>query len=127
MNVSDPRPDASATQLVREAIDETRQLVKLEVELAKEEMREELAVAKRTAIMFGVAAVAALLAAAMLFVALALAIFPGPIPALVIGAVLIAAAAIFGFVAYKKVPRKPLDKTRRRLETDAQVIKEGVA
>ena len=126
MNVTDPRPEASAAQLVREAIDETRQLVKLEVELAKDEMRQELADAKKSAIMFGVAAVAALLAAAMMFVSLALAIFPGPIPALVIGVALIAAAAILGFVGFKKAPKKPLEKTRRRLETDVQVVKEGM-
>jgi len=127
MNVTDPRPEASAAQLVREAIDETRQLVKLEVELAKDEMRLELADAKKSAIMFGVAAVAALLAAAMMFVALALAIFPGPIPALVIGIVLVAAAAILGLVGFRKAPKKPLEKTRRRLETDVQVVKEGMA
>lgn len=127
MNTTDPRPEASTAELVREALDEAKQLVRIEVELAKDEVRVELQEAKRAAIMFGVAAVAALLAAAMLFVALALAIFPGPIPALVIGAVLIVGAAILGFVAFKKVPKKPLDQTRRRLETDAQVIKEGVA
>ena len=127
MNVSDPKPEMSTSQLIKEAIDETRQLVKLEVELAKDEVRQELADAKRSAIMFGVAAVAALLAAAMLFVALALAIFPGPVPALIIGAVLIAAAAALGFVGYKKVPKNPLERTRRRLETDTRVIKEGVA
>jgi uncharacterized membrane protein YqjE len=121
------RPEASAAELVREALDETKQLVKLEVELAKEELRHDLADAKRAAIMFGVAAVGALLAAAMMFVALALAIFPGPIPALVIGGVLLVTAAVLAFVGYKKVPTKPLDRTRRRLETDVQVIKEGVS
>lgn len=127
MNVTDPKPEMSTAQLVKEAIDESRQLVKLEVELAKDELRQELKDAKRSAIMFGVAAVAALLAAAMMFVALALAIFPGPVPALIIGIVLIAAAAVLGFVGFKKVPKKPLERTRRRLETDAQVIKEGMA
>ncbi|MBI2390554.1 MAG: phage holin family protein [Deltaproteobacteria bacterium] len=127
MNVTDPRPDASTTDLVREALDEARQLVKLEVELAKQEVREELHEAKRAAVMFGIAAVAALLAAAMLFVALALAIFPGPVPALVIGAVLVAAAAVLGVVAWRTAPKKPLDRTRRRLETDKDVIKEGLA
>lgn len=127
MNVTDPRPNASTTELLREAIEETRQLVKLEVELAKDEVREELADAKRAAVMFGVAAVAALLAAAMLFVALALAIFPGPVPALVIGGILIAAAVILGLVAWKRTPKKPLGRTRQRLETDARVIKEGVS
>jgi branched-chain amino acid transport system substrate-binding protein len=59
MNVSDPRPEATATELVREALEETRQLVKLEVELAKDEVRAELIEAKKAAIMFGVAAIAA--------------------------------------------------------------------
>jgi len=127
MNVTDPRADASTTELLREAIEETRQLVKIEVELAKNEVREELADAKRAAVMFGVAAVAALLAAAMLFVALALAIFPGPVPALVIGGVLIATATVLGFVAWKRTPKQPLDRTRRRLETDARVLREGVS
>lgn len=127
MNVTDPRPDASTTDLVREALDEARQLVKLEVELAKQEVREELKEAKRAAVMFGIAAVAALLAAAMMFVALALAIFPGPVPALVIAVVLVAAAAVLGLVAWKTAPKKPLDRTRRRLETDKDVIKEGLA
>ena len=79
MNVSDPRPEATATELVREALEETRQLVKLEVELAKDEVRAELVEAKKAAIMFGVATIAALIAATMLFVALALAIFPDPV------------------------------------------------
>ncbi|MGZ5970597.1 MAG: phage holin family protein, partial [Polyangiales bacterium] len=107
--------------------DETRQLVKLEVELAKDELRHDLADAKRASILFGVAAVSALIAAVMMFVALALAIFPGPIPALVIGGALMASAAVLAFVGYKKAPVKPLDRTRRRLETDVKAIKEGVS
>ena len=126
MNVSDPRPEATAAELVREALEETRQLVKLEVELAKDEVRAELVEAKKAAIMFGVAAIAALIAAAMLFVALALAIFPGPVPALIIAVALLATAGILGYVGFRKAPKKPLEKTRRRLETDAQVIKEGM-
>jgi uncharacterized membrane protein YqjE len=127
MNFTDPRPDASTTDLLREAIEETRQLVKIEVELAKDDVREELAAAKRAAVIFGVAAVSALLAASMLFVALALAIFPGPVPALVIGGVLIATAAVLGIVAWKRTPKKPLDRTRRRLETDGRLLKEGLS
>jgi uncharacterized membrane protein YqjE len=123
----DPRPEASTTELVREAIDEARELVRIEVALAKEEVRKEIEDAKRAAIFFGVAAVSALLAAAMICVAIALAIFPGPVPALVIGAILIVAAAVTAFVAWKKVPKAPLQDTRRRVETDAKVIREGVA
>ncbi len=121
----DPRPEASTTDLVREAVDEARELVRLEVALAKDEVRRELDGAKKAAVMAAVAAVAALLALAMLCVALALAIFPGPVPALVIGGLFVLGAAILGYVAYRKAPKQPLGETRRRLEGDARSIKEG--
>lgn len=123
----DPRPEASTTDLVREAVDEARELVRLEVALAKDEVRRELDDAKKAAVMGAVAAVAALLAVAMLCVALALAIFPGPIPALVIGGIFVVGAAVFGYVAFRKVPKKPLEDTRRRLEGDARTFKEGLS
>ena len=123
----DPRLDASTTDLLREAIAETRRLVVLEVALAKEEVRLELAETKRAVVMFAVAAVAAVLAAAMCFVALGLAIFPGPAPVLAIGAVLIASSIILGVLAWKRTPKNPLGRTRERLETDAHVLKERVS
>lgn len=127
MTVTDPRPEASTTDLLRAAIDETRRLVELEVALAKDEVRQELLDAKRSAIMFAVAAVAALLAAAMLLCGLALAIFPGPAPALIIGGVLVLAAAVLGALAWKSAPKSPLAMTRRRVEGDARVLKEGIS
>lgn len=127
MNVTDPRPEASTTELLREAIAETRELVRLEVELAKDEVRGELNDAKRAAVMFGVAAVAALLAAAMLFVALSLAIFPGPVPALIIGAALVLTATATGLLALRRAPRKPLPLTQQRLRSDANALKGGLS
>jgi hypothetical protein len=118
------KPEASAADLVRDAQAQTKQLVEIELALAKDELRHDLADAKRAAISFGVAAVAALLAATMMLVGLALAIFPGPVPALVIGAGLLVTAGALGFVGYRKVPTKPLERTRRRLETDVEAIKE---
>lgn len=127
MNVTDPRAEASTTELLREAIAETRELVRLEVELAKDEVRGELNDAKRAAVMFGVAAVAALLAAAMLFVALSLAIFPGPVPALIIGAALVLTATAAGLLALRRAPRKPLPLTQQRLRSDANALKGGLS
>ncbi|MEO7096320.1 MAG: phage holin family protein, partial [Polyangiales bacterium] len=125
--VPDPRPETKTTDLVREALDEAKQLVKIEVALAKEEVREEVGQAKDAAIMFGVSTFLGIIGVALLLVALALAIFPGPIPALVIGGLMLLVAGVLGFVAYKKVPNKPLEKTKRRLETDAQILKERIA
>ena len=95
MNVEiDPRPEASTADLVREALDEAKQLVKIEIALAKDEVKRELVEAKKAAILFGIAAAFAFLAAAMLLVSVALAIFPGPIPALAIGLGLLVTAGI---------------------------------
>ena len=128
MNVpADPRPEATTTELVKEALDEAKQLVKIEVALAKEEMREEVGQAKGAAIMFGASTLLGILGVALLLVALALAIFPGPIPALVIGGVMLVVAGALGLVAYQKVPKKPLDQTKRRLETDVKILKERIA
>ena len=123
----DPRPEATTTDLMKEALDEAKQLVKIEVALAKEEIRDEVGQAKSAAIMFGASTFLGILGVALLLVALALAIFPGPIPALVIGGVMLVVAGVLGFVAYKRVPKKPLDQTARRLETDVKVLKERIA
>jgi uncharacterized membrane protein YqjE len=127
MPAVDPRPATPTTDLFREAIDETKELVRLEVALAKREAMKDVAHLKAAAIGFGVAAAAGLLGVALLLVALALAIAPTAIPALIIGAVLLAVAAGAGVFAWKALPRKPLDDTRKRLETDARLLKERIA
>lgn len=124
---TDPRPDASTKELLREAVDETKQLVKLELELAKTEVREEITRAKSAAIAMAVSLALGVLGVAMLFVALALAIFPGPAPALVLGLLLLAIAGSAAFAGWKLVPRKPLPETRRRLEADARILEERIA
>ena len=123
----DPRPDAPTSQLLREAVDETKELVKLEVELAKTEVREEIAQAKTAAIAAGASVALAILGVAMLLVALALAIFPGPWPAFVIGLVLLAVAAGSALAGYKLVPKKPMDRTKNRVEADVKILKERIA
>ena len=119
-------PEVSSTELVKEALDDARQLIRLEVELAKEEVRREVAATKSAGIAIGVGAVALIAGVSLLLVALALAIFPGPIPSLVIGVVLVIGAAAAGFAGVKLLPKKPLGETRRRIETDIETVKERV-
>jgi uncharacterized membrane protein YqjE len=121
-----PLENASAGELVREALDEARYLVRLEVALAKEEVKREVGAAKSAGIAFGVAAAASLLGVALILVAFALAIFPGPLPALVMGLILVAAGALAGVTGRKLLPKKPLVDTRHRLETDLETLKEHV-
>jgi uncharacterized membrane protein YqjE len=127
MPAVDTRPATPTTELFKEALDETKELVRLEVALAKREAMKDVAHLKAAAIGFGVGVAAALLGVALLLVALALAIAPTAIPALIIGAVLLAVGAGAGAFAWKALPRKPLGDTRKRLETDARLLKERIA
>ena len=120
-------PEASSAELVREAMDEAKELIRLEVALAKDEVKREAVATKNAGIAFGVGGAVLLVGITMLFVALALAVFPGPIPSLVIGLVLVAFAAVAGGAGVKLLPRKPLAETRRRIEADVERVKERVA
>jgi hypothetical protein len=70
-----PRPEEPreepAAQLIREALDEMRNLVRLEVALAREEAQSELARAKASAIALAAAAVLAISAFSLFMVAIA--------------------------------------------------------
>jgi len=121
-----PPLPVSSVELIREAMDEARQLIILEVALAKDEVRREAVAAKSAAIALAVGAAVLLVGLSLLLVALALAIFPGPIPSLVLGLILLAAAAIAGVAGVKLLPKKPFGETRRRLETDIENVKERI-
>jgi len=120
------REQASTPELVREALDDARRLIQLEVELAKDDLKRQAMAARSGAIALGISAVLLTLGLALLLVALALFIFPGPIPALVLGLLLVAAAGLGASVGRKLLPKKPLGDTRRRLETDIDSLKDQV-
>lgn len=123
----DPLEDEGTAELVRGAIAEARELVKLEVELARDEVRGEVKQLQSSAVGFGVGAVAALLSLAMLGVALVLSLGGTPLAALGVAVgLLVVAGASAGF-GYARLPRKPLDRTRRRLRADVLELKEHLA
>jgi Na+/proline symporter len=115
------------TQLVREAIDQTRQLARLEVALARQEIEAGIARAKVGAITLGAAAAAGLWAIAMFLVAVAAAFPTLWLAALVLGAILLALAVVLGLAGWRAMPKHPLSGTRERLETDLKDLKERVA
>jgi hypothetical protein len=116
--------EISSAELVRGAMSEARDLVRLEISLAIDELRRELVSARNAAIAFGVAAALAIVGVSLLFVAFGLAIFPGPIPSLVLGLFLVSAAAIVSIGGIKLLPKRPLAETRRRLETGIETVKD---
>ncbi|HTQ45152.1 MAG TPA: phage holin family protein [Polyangiaceae bacterium] len=115
-------------ELFREAIDETRELARLEVELAKEELLSELQQAKAGGIAIGIGAGVALSGVTLCFVAIAMAFRMEWLAALVIGGILLALAALLALGGYKALPRRPLlGETKERMQTDLKQLKERVA
>jgi hypothetical protein len=129
--VSDPMPtpleEASTTELVKSAMDEAKELVKLEVELAKNEVKQELKAAQRAAIGFGIAAGASVLVLCLLAMALVLALGGTALVALAVAGAFLVLGGIAAAVGYGMLPKSPLENTRRRLQTDINQLKEHVA
>ncbi|WP_437674733.1 phage holin family protein [Sorangium sp. So ce131] len=127
MRQVDPRPESSTADLVKEAIAEAKELMQVEVALARDEISEEIAWAKRSGIALGVAVAAALIGLALVLVALALSISPSPIPALLLGLGFVVLAVVVGLVGYTRAPKRPLERTQERVAADVRVLREHVA
>lgn len=120
-------PEPTTVELAKQALVDARQLVQLEVKLARAELIEEFAAAKRAAIAFALAFAFALLALSTLVVALVLAIGGTPVAALAVAAALAALGAGAGAFAYATMPHSILDRTRRHVKDDINQLKEHVA
>jgi hypothetical protein len=120
--------DKPTAELFRHALEEVRLLARAELLHAKHELRDELKAAKRTGILMGAGAALALSGVTLLFVALA-GVLPlaFPLAALLVGIVLLGAAATAGWLGYRQMPRQPLPRTRERLMADLNLTREQFA
>jgi uncharacterized membrane protein YqjE len=114
--------EMDALDLVQRAVSDARELIRLEVALAKDELQTDLTEAKSAILYAGVAVVLALSGLASLVVAFGLAL--GPIAALALAAVLLVVAATLGRAAFRRLPKKPLRSTLQRLKADESMIAE---
>jgi hypothetical protein len=101
--------------------------VRIEVALARDELGHEIAAAKTSAIAFGSAAAVAVSGFTMLVVALVFALKGGWAGALVAGGILLAAALGLGLAGWSALPKKPLERTKGRLQADVKQLKERMA
>jgi hypothetical protein len=116
--------EATAAELVRHALDEARNLAQLELSLAREEMRAEVAGAKTGGVILGTAAAFALAGFTMCMVAIAAAFATLWLAALVIGLILLVFASALALGAWRDMPKKPMGETRDRIAFDVQQFKE---
>lgn len=128
MEKNEPEDINGIGDLVKTAIEDVQELVKIEIALAKQEVRHDTARLKGAAIAFGVAAAGVFLALAMALVAIVLAVGGGPGAALAIAAILVGTSIIAGAVGYRLIPKDPgPDKTVKHAQAQARMLKEGIA
>jgi hypothetical protein len=112
--------DPGVTELLEETMEDSATLVRLELALARDELRQDVLAVKTSAVLGLTAAILALVGLASLWIALALML--GPLAASIFGAVLVLVAAGLGLLAKKRFPTHPLAATRRRWEADKQLL-----
>lgn len=118
--------DASLTELLGETLREGRELVQVEIALAKDEALGELARVKRAAVLLGIAAVLATVSLAVLVVALVLALGGGAAVMVSVGGGFLLAAVAAGALGARALPAGVLSKTKARVESDVRRIKEAI-
>jgi len=120
----------SLRELLGEITGKVTLLARKEIELARTELRADLASEVAAGKGLVVAAVVGILGVNMLLVAAAFALavyMPAWLAAVLIGAVLVVIAGIVGYVSWMRRVTEPLPATRKTLREDAQWAKERLA
>ncbi|MGH7270695.1 MAG: phage holin family protein [Polyangiaceae bacterium] len=110
-----------------EVLDSTRELVRLEVALARDDVATELGRAKIGAVALGVSAGVAFSAFTMLMAAIALSFARTWLAALILGAILLAVAVVLALFGRDALPKAPLALTAARMGQDLRAIEERSA
>jgi len=112
-------------ELLREGLDATQELVRIEVALGREELGSELTQARTSGIVLGVAAALVVTAVTMFLVTLAAAFETMWLASLVIGGLALSLAAALGYVGWRALPGRPLTETKARLGSALQQLRSG--
>jgi uncharacterized membrane protein YqjE len=119
-------PELSTPELLRQVVDESKELVRLEVKLAQEELREDVRKLKWAGILLAIAVALFIVALAMFDLAVVIALGGTVNAALIVAFIVLAEVAVIGFIGYRQLPKVPLERTRSRLATDVRALKEQV-
>lgn len=113
-------------ELMRQVLDETKELVRIETRLARDELESDLLQLKTAAIFGGVALLLAVLSLSTLVVAIILALGGAASVAFLIAAALLLGGSGLALLAYRRAPKPPLARTRDRLTSDVTQLKEHI-
>lgn len=115
-----------STELMRQVLGETRELVRLETRLARDELQADVLQLRTAAILGGAALLLALLTLSTLVIAVVLALGGSAGIAFIVAAVLLLGATVLAGVAYQRLPKPALARTRERLNSDVTQLKEHI-
>lgn len=116
----------STADLVKEAFAEARELVKVEVKRAKDEVREQLEQAKAAAIVLALGALLALVGLTLFAVAIPLAFGATALAAILTGVCFVGGAGMLALIGWWLLPKKPLPETRKNAEHDIGALEEAL-
>jgi hypothetical protein len=125
--IHEPSDDAPTGELIKQAIEDARELVRIEVGLVKAEAKSELKAASHAAIAAGVALVALFFCLSTAVLALVLALGAKVAIALVVAGIFLFVACVAALAAWRLLPVKAFDDTRRRIEGEIRELKEHMA
>jgi uncharacterized membrane protein YqjE len=125
-----PLANATTGELVGRLADQSKELVKKEVELAKVELRTELKDQIKLGLGFATGGLLAFIAFELLLAALVLGLaqtMPGWAAALVVGGGVLVIGIVAALVGWGYRVRHPLPRTRKTLKEDAQWVQQGLS
>jgi Putative Actinobacterial Holin-X, holin superfamily III len=128
-DIQGPLANASTGELVGRLADQSKELVKKEVDLAKAELRTEVKSEIKLGLGFAAAGFLAFIAFELLLAALVLGLaetMPGWAAALVVGGGVLAVGLVAALVGWGYRVRHPIPKTRKTLKEDAQWVQQGL-
>lgn len=114
--------EEGTAKLIADATRDLRELGRLGIALAKDELRRDLAAAKLMGALVASALLSAVLGVASLLVAMGVAL--GPLASLIAALVLLTLASVLGVLARKRWPDPPMGATLERLKVDESLLKE---
>jgi hypothetical protein len=120
-DISEP---ATTTDLVQRVLQEARELVKLEVGIAKAELREQVSQVKRAGVAAALAVSCLLLCLCTLLMALVLALGNTVVAALLVALGLAVISGSLAWMAFALAPKSVLGRTREHARSDVNEIKE---
>jgi Putative Actinobacterial Holin-X, holin superfamily III len=119
-----PERDEPTARLIREALDQARELVRVEAALAREEMRIDLVRAKAAAAALGGALATGVASLVMFIVTIGFAFSNVQAAALAMALGLFCASGALAFASHRKLAGKPLAEAKERLESNFKQLKE---